>query len=132
MFGLIDPDHSDAATGRFVRAVGRTFAGRRFRGYGQWADVIEAGIGLTAGLVQLGVKVYQSDQERQRQQQAANACASYGSGYYYNPATGQCMPPQQRPGAAGAGGGFSIDPTTIAIGAGVVLLVLVATSGKGN
>lgn len=113
MFGLIHSDRSDDATGRIVR--------RRFRGYGQdFGPLIAAGLNLTANTIAAGLQVYQADQAQQRQQQAASACASYGAGYYYNPATGQCMPPPSTSLFS------SIDPTTIAIGAGLLGLLFIA------
>jgi hypothetical protein len=127
VFGLIDPDRSDAATGRFVRAVGRAFAGRRFRGFGDvdWASIIAAGVQGTVQVAGAAAQAYTAD-VRARQQQQQNPCAQW-PGSYFDQGTGRCVGGAT---VAAQPGGFNIDPTTIAIGAGVVLLVLVVTSRR--
>lgn len=119
MFGLIDSDRSDEATGRVFRALG----GRRFRGFGDvdYSPIIAAAIQGTVQVAGAVANAYVSNQRTQTQQQA-NPCAQW-PGSYFDPTTGRCAGAAAQP-TGGSSSFFSnIDPMTLVIGGGVLLLL---------
>lgn len=115
MFGLlVGGEMEEVGWGRLGRS---RFAQRSFRDV-DWGAIATAGLNLTAGVIALGVKAGQ--QGSQSQQPASYQCPQ---GYYFDASVGSCVQPRQSGGLL-----EGVDPTTLAIGVGVLVLVL--TSGK--
>lgn len=113
MFGALVDDEGGWA--RF--AARRIVSSARFRDV-DWGAVITAGANLTAAVVTTAVKASQGS--AQPNQPQSYQCPQ---GYVFDAPSGMCLPYQQQ------GGGFNIDPTTIAV---VGLLAVVLLTGKGG
>lgn len=119
MLGLLtDTPETEVGWGRLANA---RFARRSFRDV-DWVALAAAGATLTAGVVNAVAGA--THQQTQSNYPTTYQCPP---GYAYNAQTLQCMPVQQQP--SGVSTFFSnIDPMTLAIGGGLLILLLTSRS----
>lgn len=112
MFGLLtDTPETEVGWGRLANA---RFARRSFRDM-DWTALAAAGLTLTAGVVNAVASA-----SRGSSQSSYPTSYQCPQGYAYNTQTRMCDPVQVQ----GASFFSNIDPTTLAIGAGLLVLVL--------